>query len=382
MTGPWAQVVLLFAAGLGAAGQFAKLSAGFPALEAAYPGAGASLGFAVTLISLLGLVLGLVAGMIVASLGYARVLVWALAGGAVLSAVQALLPPMPLFLLTRMLEGGSHLAIVVAAPTLIAEITNDRQRPTAMALWSTFFGTGFALYALVGPALSDAHGPAPLIWIHAAWMAAMALLIRRYVPSGKAPRSAASLDLRAVLKRHATVYTAPDVAAPAFGWLCYTLTFVAVLTVLPRLAEAGWLATVLPLIGIVLSLSVVSLLLQHRTAVTLVMVGFGLAAVLALAIVATPGAAWLWVALFGVLALVQAGTFAAIPELCATAEDRALANGAVAQMGNLGNLAGTPILLVALAASGPRGAVALLALAYAAGLIVHLRLAKRRAAAP
>jgi nitrate/nitrite transporter NarK len=89
------------------------------------------------------------------------------------------------------------------------------------------------------------------------------------------------------------------------------------------------------------------------------------------------------VALFAALGLVQGASFAAVPELNATARDRALANGALAQMGNAGNLLGTPVMLAALSAGGMAGPVALVMAAYAAAIAAHLGFARlrRRAAA-
>lgn len=62
----FALVIVLWAAGLGAAGQFAKISVIFPTIQQVYSGAGPSLGFLVSLISFLGIALGLSAGLIVA----------------------------------------------------------------------------------------------------------------------------------------------------------------------------------------------------------------------------------------------------------------------------------------------------------------------------
>jgi MFS transporter, DHA1 family, inner membrane transport protein len=63
---PIALVFTLWLAGLCAAGQFAKVSLFFPELIAVYPGHGTTAGFLVTLISLMGVGLGLFAGMIIA----------------------------------------------------------------------------------------------------------------------------------------------------------------------------------------------------------------------------------------------------------------------------------------------------------------------------
>ncbi len=374
----WGQVLLLYATGLGAAGQFAKLSSGFAGLEVFYGEAAGQLGFAVSLISFLGVALGLVAGMIVARIGFRRVLVAGLALGAVLSALQATLPAMPLLMASRLVEGAAHLAIVVAAPTLIAEITGDRERPVAMSLWSTFFGTGFALFAFFVTPLAEVHGPALPLWLHAGVMAVLAAIVPVVLPPART-HSEESLGLREIAARHVAVYRSPFMAAPALGWLCYTLTFVSVLTLLPRLVEdSEWLATALPLVGIVMSLTLVAALLRRVPAVPVVIAGFALAALGVAGIALAPASPLPWIALFAVLSLVQAGSFAAIPQLNSDLSARALSNGAVAQMGNLGNLAGTPVLLGVLALGGLPGALTFLGACYAGGVTLHLWLAQRR----
>ena len=57
---PWIAILALYAAGLGAAGQFSKMAVILPQLGQAYPQAGTLLGFLVSLLSLVGVALGLV----------------------------------------------------------------------------------------------------------------------------------------------------------------------------------------------------------------------------------------------------------------------------------------------------------------------------------
>ncbi len=86
----------------------------------------------------------------------------------------------------------------------------------------------------------------------------------------------------------------------------------------------------------------------------------------------------LGVALFACLGLVQAASFAAVPELLDQAEDQARANGAMAQMGNLGNSIGTPLLLLAMLSLGLWGFVLFAVMAYSIGIALHLWCAARR----
>lgn len=82
--------------------------------------------------------------------------------------------------------------------------------------------------------------------------------------------------------------------------------------------------------------------------------------------------------LMAVLGLVQSGSFAAVPQLNASINDQALANGAMAQCGNLGNSLGTPLFLSLVAFGGTRAMyVAIIALC-ALALGQHLWQAARR----
>ena len=140
-TTSWGLVLTLWGAGLGGAAQYGKFSVIFDQLPLVYPEAGAALGFVVSIVGLVGIFFGIVAGLLVARIRYRRALLWALWVGAAISLFQALLPPLPLMLLSRTVEGFSHLAIVVAAPTLIAQLCAAKDRGLPLTLWGTFRAT-------------------------------------------------------------------------------------------------------------------------------------------------------------------------------------------------------------------------------------------------
>jgi hypothetical protein len=68
------------------------------------------------------------------------------------------------------IEGLSHLAIVVSAPTLIAQLsTVTRHQGKALTLWGTYFGVAFAGVALTAPfVMHSVSGLAGLPALHAA----------------------------------------------------------------------------------------------------------------------------------------------------------------------------------------------------------------------
>ncbi|WP_372838979.1 MFS transporter [Phaeovulum sp.] len=378
----WGAVFAIWLAGLTAAGQFSKVGVIFEELAPLWPDAGARLGLVVSVTGLVGIVFGTTAGLLVARLGARRMILGALLAGAALSALQALVLPLGWMIASRVAEGFAHLAIVVAGPVLISGLTAPRDQAAAMTLWSTFFGIAFALTATFGLPFAQMQGPAALFGLHGGLMAAVAVLLAKVLPHESA-EYAPVLRLRGILADHWRIYASPRIAAPAMGFIFYTLMFVALLTIVPVQVPAQYrvvTATLMPLVSIVASLGVGVQVVRWLGAVAVVQLGFALAAVAALGwlFAAGLGAVIAALAMSAALGLVQGASFAAIPALNADRADRAMAAGAIAQLGNVGTTLGTPILLAMTTAWGP-AAMAWFALPPAlAGVAVHQWLALRR----
>jgi MFS family permease len=379
-TSPMILVVLLWCAGLGAAAQFGKISILFETLRASYGANGeVALGLVVSIVGMVGLIFGTTAGLLVARIGPRRAIVAALLAGAAMSALQSLMPAYPLMLASRIVEGASHLAIVVVGPTMIATLAPEARRPLAMTLWSSFFGVTYTVLALIGPYAT----PTGLFLGHAAYMSALAAILAATLPPD--PRRPPA-PLGNLLKQHAEIYASPRLAAPAMGFCCYTFLYVAVLTLLPPETPAtqrALIAAGMPLVSIAVSLTLGVRLLRHMSAVRLVQWGYA---------AAVPGFLLLW-ALWGngagmvaggfllsaALGIVQGASFSSIPELNQTPEDRARAAGAVAQLGNLGTTTGTPVLAAILASAGPAGLAVAATVLCGIGIAVHALQRARRA---
>ena len=347
----WPLIAALWFAGLTAAGQFAKVGVIFDLLRPVWPGAGVWLGLVVSVVGFVGIVFGTSAGIAVARIGPRRMLLAALAAGAVLSLIESLMPPLPVMIALRALEGMSHLAIVVAAPVLIAASARPADQPAAMTLWSTFFAVAFSLAAFLGRPLVEAHGPAAFFVTHAGLMALAGGVLWRMLPAS-APPPANTIARAGVIEAHRRIYASPRIAAPALGFVFYTLMFVAFLTLLPDVIAPEWrylTATVMPLASIVVSLAVGVPLTRRLGAVETVQIGLAAGALALIAFAVSGGAGMLALisvmAVSGALGLVQGGSFAAISELNQTGAARAEAAGAIAQLGNVGTTLGTPVLL-------------------------------------
>jgi predicted MFS family arabinose efflux permease len=379
----WRLVLLLYLAGLGAAAQYGKVSVVFDRLPEVWPEAGASLGFALSLVGLVGIVLGVTAGIVVAKVRYRRAVLWALWAGAALSAFQATMPALPLFLASRVLEGMSHLALVVTIPTLIAQLSAPEDRGFTLTLWGTFFGVAFTVLVWGGIPFADRNGLSGLYLAHAAFMAVFAALLTLVLPRVQAEVPEGDLSVAGILRRHGTIYRSPRLSAPAIAWLSYTFTYVSLLTLLPPYIAPEWRALIvggMPLVSIASSLTLGVWLLRRMPAVTVIVLGFAGASTAALVLAVVPGDPLLCLALAASLGLVQGAGFAAVPELNAAVPDRAQANGALAQTGNIGNTLGPPVLLAVIGMGGYTAMMLVSALVLAAGILAQQALARRRAA--
>lgn len=376
-------VLALWAAGLGAAAQFGKMSFAFDLFATRFPAAGpVGVGLLVSVVGIVGLVFGTTAGLLVARIGPRRAILAALALGAGVSALQCLPLPYPAFFATRVVEGFSHLSIVVVGPTMIAGIAPPRHQGLAMTLWSSFFGVTYALLALVAPPLLATGTVTALFAGHALWLAALALMLSALLPSD--PKGKVQ-EMGGILAEHLSIYASPRIAAPATGFVCYTALYVAVLTLLPPLmppAMQAGVAAGMPLVSILVSLTLGVWLLSRITAVQLVQAGFAVGAVAALMLGLFWGqGAWMLAAsltLAAAMGIVQGASFASIPQLNASAADRARASGAVAQLGNLGTTTGTPLLAWLIAQTGPAGVAGFALPLCLMGIAVHALQSRRR----
>lgn len=377
-------VLLIWGAGLGAAAQYGKVSVIFDEIAVLYPDAGTSLGFTVSLVGFVGILLGVTAGVLVGRVGFQPALIGGLAAGGVVSFYQATLPELPWFLVSRVIEGVSHLAIVVAAPTLISLVSSDANRGFTLTLWGTFFGVAYTVLVIGGLPLVAGFGVPALFVAHGVYMLGFAALLWARLKAD-APGTQEPISLGAVLTRHMAIYRSPHVSAPGIGWLFYTLSFVSTLTLIPPFIDPEarvFVIAAMPLVSIAASLIIGVRLLVWYSPIAVMQIGFLGAASTGIMLAVFQGNPALCLLLAGFFGLVQGAGFAAVPHLNDGAEDRAQANGALAQTGNIGNTLGTPILLAVIGFAGHTGFMVTLACILMLGAASQAWLAARRNAAP
>ncbi|MEM6409592.1 MAG: MFS transporter [Pseudomonadota bacterium] len=369
----WPLVGLLLVAGLFAAAQFGKLTLTLALLQAQYPDGGVLVPLLVSIVGIVGIVLGAVAGSVVAGLGLARVVVIGLLAGGLLSLLQTMLPSLPVFAALRVAEGLSHLAIVVAVPTLMAQLSSDQDRPFVMGIWAAFFGIAMAILAAVLPGVLEVGGLPLLFACHGAGMIVTGLVLWHKL----SPMPTISLPPLQFVEEHRLIYRSPRLLIPGAGFVCYTVLYIALLGVLPLARPLGPMdIAALPIISI-LGTILGGWVAKSVSPEQLVSAGF-IATIFATGLAfALSAAVWPLYVLFLVMAFIPAGSFAAIPHFNTSASNRARATGGLAQLGNVGTSLGTPIFVLAQQKGGFALICLLTVLFCLAGLTVSRSLARR-----
>lgn len=355
----WTLIALLWTTGLLAAAQFAKLTLTLDAMRAVYPDAPVPL--AVSGVSVVGILGGALAGFFVAKIGARRSVLIALALSALVSLGQCAAMPFGAFMATRVAEGFGHLLLVVALPTMMAALATPRDKSVVMGLWGTFFGVGYAVLAVVIPSVEAWGGPRAVYVGHgvvlaAIWPVLWIVLPRVMAVGGVMPN---------VLAIHRTIYTNARLFAPGFGHGIYTSVFIALVAFLPARLDAMWLTPVLPLANLSGTFAA-GFIARHIPASRLSIGGFAVAGLLFVVLGLTGSILVALGALFAT-GVTAGANFAAVPEFNTTPQDQARANGAMAQIGNIGTFSGTPIY--ALVAASLWGIVGVSVAICAAGVV-------------
>jgi MFS family permease len=327
----------------------------------------------ISIVGIIGLIFGVVAGPFIARTGMARILVLSLLVGAGMSGLQITLPRVEIFALSRIIEGFSHLGIVIAGPTLIATNSADKDRPLAMGVWASFFGASLAVTAFYLPSILNTGGLPMLFGLHAGGMLAIATVLMFLLPK-IAPEPILTPRF---ITAYRTLYTSPNLLLPGAGFVWYTGIYIALIAVLPlalSLTPAS-LATI-PLISIAGTLGA-GVVAKRIPPDHLSIVGFIASAVLIIAIWLGFTALPVIYALFFLMGAIPTGAFAAIGHFNTTTTDRARATGGITHFGNIGTTLGTPIMVIAFQFAGMTGIMVMVVLCCLGG-VVSLRVLSPR----
>ncbi len=376
----WIPVIVLLACGVAAAMMFAKVAAIFVPVREHFASSDVVIGLAISLPGLLACVLGVTAGVLVGELGARRVLLACMAAGAVLSLLQGLDLPLWLFLVGRTLEGVAHLGVVIAAPVLIISLSAPRQRGLVMAIWGSFFGLAFALTGWLAPIIEAEGGPRLVFAAHGLLMAALLVLTLVLLPrSLGAPVRGERLTWQRFGTEHLESYRNMRSLLPGTVFVWHTLMYTSLVTFIPLFGSPealGMLLIWMPLLSILGTLSAGFVIRVLPRPALVASAGYAMVAVLTIAV---------WLAISGDVdivaialvlmffsGLIQGAAFSLIPALSTDPAINARANGTITQLGNLGNLLGSPLFAAALAGTmfGTFGTVALLVVVLCVGGLV------------
>ncbi|MGB5997034.1 MAG: MFS transporter [Marinomonas sp.] len=364
----WLEVMLLWAAGISVAMQFAKFSISYDALLAYYQEGATLTGAAISVVGVIGLIFGVSAGVVVGRVGYRRALIGALALGSVMSFLEALMPNFELMMVCRVIEGFSQLGVVVAAPTMIARLSAPQHRSITMGLWGTFFGVAFAMTGLFGDMILRHYGMGSLFFSHGLFIGGVAcVLYFRLERNNPLYENQTSTVQNKMLAQMSQVYRNPRNILPAAIFLFYTCMFVSLLTYVPRLIEDEHLRSIirtcLPLMSIAGTFLAGTLSQYVMRPQNVAIMAYFLIATSAVALnflVATPV---LFCVVAGVMVLsagmVTGAAMSMIPALARNPNEQAQTYGLVAQLGNLGSTIGPPSFATMLSLFGVQGLISL-----------------------
>jgi predicted MFS family arabinose efflux permease len=343
MATDWRQVWALYAAGVAAACQFGKVAAMAGPVAADLGLSDQGIGWAMSLVNLLGVAFGASAGAWTERAGGRRVLLGGLALTCLAGAAGAAAPDAGMLLAARTAEGLGFLVVIVAAPTLIALAAAPGDRPLALSLWGTFIPVGFGLVAVMSGLLAGTLGWRGLFALNAALPAAAALAVLLFVPP--VPRRPAEGGGLAVLRARGPVLL-------ALGFGCFTLGFQAFLGFLPirlvedrglDLAQAGLAAGLAAAASAAGTLLAGAAMKRGAGAAAVAAAGFALPAFAAFAVYGPGPAGGAVAGAFAFMAFagfIPAAVFSGLPRVAPSMIGPA--NGLVVQTGNLGSLVGPP----------------------------------------
>jgi MFS transporter, DHA1 family, inner membrane transport protein len=347
-------MALLYAAGLLAAFQYAKIPYMLPGLAGQTLMNPMQQAIALSVIGIAGAVAGTFAGALCQAAGLRRTLWFGLLVGVAGSLLALVASSYALLVLARVVESVSHMAMVVAVPTLMLALCAPADRPRVMALWSCYFTLTFIIAAVVVPALVQATGWQGIAALHAAMLLLVAVLCF-WLPPGDTPRSDDHAPpAKSLLSAQLRLLGQGKLLAIPATFFGYTLLFVALVSTLPALLAdtaqaAGVLALLLPgasLLGTVISLAALGKGVAGHRLVRISAAGILLAgACLMLSPARGLAAQSVVMVTFVLLGTLPAGIISSIPALFKTGDpDISLVNGGLVQFGNLGNFVGAPIL--------------------------------------
>ena len=230
----WRGIWAVFCGGLVAGAYMTKVPPALPQMRGALGLSLVEATFIVTTFNVLGMLVGMVAGMFADRFGRKR---FALAGLALLAAgglLGAAVNDFTPLLVSRFIEGVGFIFFAVPAPALMSMMSADaRDRARALGLWSAYMPTGGTIALLLAPLLISLSSWR-LLWIALALAAVIAAIAfaRAVPPTGRSQVGSLRLVTESIAQ--------PGNVVMALLFACYVAQWTSVMVWLPTfLSEHG-----------------------------------------------------------------------------------------------------------------------------------------------
>jgi predicted MFS family arabinose efflux permease len=345
----WFLVLVLWFAGIAAAMQFAKFSVAFDFLGNQYNVTPFWIGLSLSIVGFIGLIFGVTISIYISRIGQNKILLVSLLLGAIVSVVQALQPVFPLLFLSRIVEGISHLGIVVTAPIIMIIISSEKHHSIVMGLWSTFFGIAFSVTAWIGNPILELYSGSILFLIHAIIMIIILTILFFSIKQINIPFN--DHNKISFIDAHKKVYSNWRTFSPGILFFFHTFMYIALFTFLPGLSgnenTRSLLLVFLPLISIAGTIiaGIASQYFISPSKLSIFAYISLLALIFAVRLSFNNNVLFVITSMILILfsGIIQGSVFSLIPKISLTTEEQTNANGSVAQLGNLGSTLGSPV---------------------------------------
>lgn len=147
----WSSVYIVLAVGIIAASQIGKAPPSLPLIRAELKLSLLNAGWVLSAVTVPGAVIGILIGAFADLVGHRWVVILALSILALASLMGAQASTAETLLASRVCEGVGYACILVCGTPLIARVSSIKDRPIAIAIWSSSVPSGMTLMILISP---------------------------------------------------------------------------------------------------------------------------------------------------------------------------------------------------------------------------------------
>jgi MFS family permease len=361
----WGVIMFIVACGMVGAAQVFKFAPAMPTIRRELGLGLVAGGWVFSIVNLIAMLMGFVAGTLSDIFGHRRTLMIGLLALGLGSMAGSFAESGAVMLLSRVIEGIGFLAVVVAAPGLIAAEATVRDRHLAFSLWGVYHPAGVALMLVSAPFILEALGWR-VVWQGISGLSFLfAALVLVYRPQLSDRSLSEGAAFGRVVQNLKLTLAAPGPRLLALTFAFYAFSFISVVAWLPTFmiehrgfsaVLAGSLTALVIIANAVGNLAAGIFLHRGLRYYLPILVTAGMMALAALVIFSGTlpdglryGACLIY-SLFG--GMVPTTVFAAGPVMAPSRTQLGAVNGMIVQGANFGSVFGPPAVAAVVAWSG------------------------------